>query len=116
MIDRRLEDNRVVREVLAAISRPSPPPRVPRPVWFPARSAGGHLTRLVTIGLLPPRLRERWGLEWTPGHQRELELFSGLVRATAPRVPERLRFFPDAYKARRRAAAAPHPEPAPLAA
>jgi uncharacterized protein (DUF2236 family) len=106
MIDERLEDNRVVREVLEAVSSPSPPPHVPRPVWMPARVSAGHLTRLVTVGLLPPTLRERWGLEWTSGQQRELRAFSRLVRRVAPRVPERLRFFPYAYDARRRRAAA----------
>jgi uncharacterized protein (DUF2236 family) len=116
MIDERLEDNRVVREVLAAISSPAPPPHVPRPVWLPARVSGGHVTRLVTIGLLPPRLRERWDLEWTPRQQRELRAFTRLVRRVAPRVPERLRFFPEAYAARRRADAVPGPATTPIAA
>jgi uncharacterized protein (DUF2236 family) len=49
---------------------------------------------IVTAGMLPPILREQYGLPWGPGHQRAFRL----VAATVPRVvrftPPRLRVWP----------------------
>lgn len=104
MLAERLEENRVVRDVLASLSRPAPPSRVPGLVWRPAGASSGHLNRLVTVGTLPPPLRRRWDLEWTAGNERELRALSAVVRVTGGRLPERLRYFPYAYEARRRAA------------
>lgn len=48
---------------------------------------GMPLNRLVTAGLLPPRARELFGLEWGPRHQRAFDL---LFRA----LPVAYRFIP----------------------
>jgi uncharacterized protein (DUF2236 family) len=51
---------------------------------------------LITAGLLPPRLRAEYGLEWGPGRERLLRLF--LLAATAGRiVPRRLRELPASW-------------------
>jgi uncharacterized protein (DUF2236 family) len=108
MIDDRLEYNRVVADVIESLSRPPAPPRVPAAVWRPAGASGGHVGRLTTIGTLPPQLRRRWGLAWTRNQERELRALGALVRATAERLPERLRYFPYAAEARRQARSGVH--------
>jgi uncharacterized protein (DUF2236 family) len=53
--------------------------------------------RLLTGGLLAPRLRSDYGLAWSPRRQRA---FDGLVHAIAvgyPRLPTRLRQLPKSY-------------------
>ena len=42
--------------------------------------------RLATAGLLPPRLREEYGLQWTPLHELALPLAARSVRMTAAPV------------------------------
>ena len=52
------------------------------------------LQELLTAGLLPQRLRDGFGLAWSPGRQR---LFDGIVstaRAVYPRVPRPVRVLP----------------------
>ena len=51
----------------------------------------GNLNRLITIGLLPPALREAYELEWTVGDERKLERWTARLRAFSRHAPERLR-------------------------
>lgn len=109
MLADRLEDNRSVRDVLAALADPARPPWWPGPaaLWRPAGAAGGRLNTLVTVGTLPPVLRDRLGLAWSARDERRLARFAALVRAVAPRVPGRLRHHPIAWRAIRAAAGGP---------
>jgi uncharacterized protein (DUF2236 family) len=67
-----------------------------RDVLYPASSsmalrplAAAH--RLVTIGLLPPRIRAGFGLPWSPARQRVFDRGSALLRRTYPYVPAPVR-------------------------
>jgi uncharacterized protein (DUF2236 family) len=53
---------------------------------------------LVTIELLPPRLREELGLEWGPGRERVLRASQRVSRAVVPRLPQLLRAVPPAWR------------------
>ena len=104
MTRRRLRDSATVRDVLASVMRPVRPPVLPVPdaAWRAASWPGAALARLVTIGTLPPALRELLGLRWSEGQQRALEGGQQLIRRLRPLVPERARLMPPAYEARRR--------------
>ena len=45
--------------------------------------------------------REKLGVPWTASQERQLRLLGRAVRFVVPRLPERLRYFPIAYEARR---------------
>lgn len=64
------------------------------PLWL---RVGMPLNRLVTAGLLPPRIREAYGLEWDARRQRRFDLFSATVRAVYPHVPVSIRQLPKTY-------------------
>jgi uncharacterized protein (DUF2236 family) len=58
-----------------------------------------RLNRLATIGLLPPVLREQYGLTWTSADARALDRWSRVTRATAARTPAVLRRWRAARRA-----------------
>jgi len=67
-----------------------------RDVLYPAHSrmalrplAAVH--RLVTIGLLPPRIRTGFGLPWPPARRRAFDMGFALLRHTYPYVPAPVR-------------------------
>jgi uncharacterized protein (DUF2236 family) len=106
MVRDRLEDNRSVRDLLASLSgRAVPPPHrlVPAAVWAPVRPWLGRIQTRTTVGTLPPILRQRLGLSWTPGDQRSLERVAAVARTVFPRLPLSLRFHPTAARAIRQA-------------
>ncbi|KZB81761.1 oxygenase MpaB family protein [Amycolatopsis regifaucium] len=105
VVANRLEDNHTVRELLHSITmRDTPPPPwwfLPEVLWRPVRPAGGNVLTLCAIGLLPTALRERLSLKWTDGDERRLRRLSAITRAAGKRVPDRLRLYPKAYRAKR---------------
>jgi uncharacterized protein (DUF2236 family) len=82
----------VARQVL------SPP--APLVLW-PA----GLLSGLLSVGLLPPRVRAGLGLRWNRGTERAFTAAAGAVRMTLPLLPDRVRRWPHAREAERRTAA-----------
>ncbi|WP_344658859.1 oxygenase MpaB family protein [Catenulispora subtropica] len=50
--------------------------------------------RLITAGLLPERIREQYGLAWSPRRERAFRLAMRLTRLTYPWVPRRIRQLP----------------------
>ncbi|MDP9342859.1 MAG: DUF2236 domain-containing protein [Actinomycetota bacterium] len=85
------------------------PPILRPPLPIPLRPLGA-LQELVTLGILPPRLRAAYALSWTPARERALAASAGAVRAMVPLLPEALRRWPHARSAQRRASeAAPGP-------
>ncbi|HXV03748.1 MAG TPA: oxygenase MpaB family protein [Gaiellaceae bacterium] len=73
------------REVAAAIIEAPLP--APMRVLVPAH-------RLATAGLLPPRLREEYGLRWSPLHELALPLAARSLRLTTPALIAASRFAP----------------------
>jgi uncharacterized protein (DUF2236 family) len=73
----------------------------PRPLIL---KLGGPLSALITIGLLPPKLRQEYGLTWNKGKEGMLQLLASSVRALLPFVPPVLRIVPHARAAQEKAA------------
>ena len=104
-----LEDNQSVRDVVASVSVIPPPVwlRWTSPVWrlLIGRPVGA-LSRLTTIGALPPALAERLGLRLTEREQRRLRRFITLVATLRRMLPPPLRPGPAAllikWRSRRR--------------
>lgn len=83
----------------------SPPPSL---VFGPAVRA----FRSVTAGLLPPRLRQEFGLSWGRADRLAYSASLRAVRASWGRLPLRLRCVPDYIEATRRLAGKPSPDKA----
>lgn len=103
-----IEPTPVVRELVATDTRVPPPDRGPFPVRLLLRALwpvlGPRFVRLrafLTVGFMPPEAREALGLEWTDAQERTLRRLSRAVRLLVPALPERLRYLPYAYRARR---------------
>jgi len=103
----RLEHTRTSSDLLRmlALDDVPPPPSLPlaRLLWPLARPLGRFMLRETTIGTLPPTAREKLGLQWSADRERRLRQFAAVVRATAPLVPERVRDYPMAYRAKQAA-------------
>jgi uncharacterized protein (DUF2236 family) len=93
MISERLEDNAAVQELLATFGDPVAPPLrwLREPVWKIARIPAVQLVSLATAGLLPPSLRERFGIDWSAWHQSRFKAVCALSRASGPLLPPGLR-------------------------
>lgn len=104
MLDHTLVAHPTAYEFLAGTRRIPPPPALPRllrPLWRVAVDVPGRVQHFVTIGTLPPKAREILGLTWTSRDERALRLLGFAVGRLVPLLPERLRYFPIAYEARR---------------
>lgn len=75
------ESRRLVRQVL----------RPPLPLWWRVPT---EAVRLVTLALLPERIKEMFGLRAGPAARLALEGWSTASRALLPMFPGRLRYFP----------------------
>jgi uncharacterized protein (DUF2236 family) len=64
--------------------------------------AVGPLVELVSVGLLPPRVRDLYGFRWTPARERALRVISAAVRSVRPWLPAPLTVAPHARAAERR--------------
>lgn len=62
----------------------------------------GLLSGLLTVGLLPPRIRSGLGLRWNHGTERAFVAAAAAVRTTLPLLPDRVRRWPHAREADRR--------------
>jgi uncharacterized protein (DUF2236 family) len=58
----------------------------------------GWLNRLVTIGLLPPHVREQYGFPWDDRRQRNLDRVVPAIRSLRHHLPERLATWPEARR------------------
>lgn len=80
-----------------AVARRVLSPPAPLVLW-PAGIASG----LLSVGLLPPRLRRELGLRWNGGTERAFSAATEIVRSTLPLLPDRVRRWPHACEAERR--------------
>jgi len=81
------------REAAAAILRP------PVPVGVAELF---RLTRFVTVGLLPPSVRARYGLAWNAAQDASLSALTAASRRIVPLLPPCVRFLPHARRAEAR--------------
>lgn len=93
-VEHALEVTPAAQDVADAILRPR---RLP----LPLRPAFDALN-LATVGLLPPTLREAYGLGWGPQRERLLGAQTSLVRRLMPILPSLVREQPAARSAQRR--------------
>lgn len=107
MLAEEVEQTRVVREIVSVTAPVPPPDRGPvalrlaiRVLWPLLRPPFLRLRRFVTIGMMPPEAREAVGLPWTPRQELRLRRLGRTVRVVAEALPERLRYFPAARRAR----------------
>jgi uncharacterized protein (DUF2236 family) len=60
------------------------------------------LLALPAFGLLPPAIRQAYGVPWSPWHERSLGLLIWALRHILPFMPASLRYWPTALTALRR--------------
>lgn len=107
LVNNRLEHTEMVDAVLDSLARPALPPVLPswsEPAWRAVMVLPAHVVTLVTVGLLPPVLRRRFGLRWTRGHQWQFNAIAATSRAISPLVPKFLRIQGPAHLRLRRKA------------
>lgn len=61
-----------------------------------------HEFSVVSIGLLPPHMRDAFGFQWNDTSERRLLRFAAWSRQLRPRLPDRLCVHPKAYSEERR--------------
>ncbi len=110
MIAERLVRHETVDLLLSLLGNPAPPgvPLIDQ-LWPLLRVAPSRALRAATLGLLPPLLRERFGVRWSEAQQAELRALGAASRALSPVLPGRLRNVGPEYLRRRRAAIARGP-------
>jgi len=104
MLDHTLVAHPTAYAFLEAARRVPPPPRLPaplRPLWRLAADLPGRLQYFVTVGTLPSKARDILGLTWTARDERRLRRLGFAIGRIVPLLPERMRYFPIAYEARR---------------
>ncbi|WP_433732653.1 oxygenase MpaB family protein [Nocardia sp. CA-129566] len=104
MVEHHLQETDTAHDYLKVIRSVAPPrqlPRALRPVWKRVVSPVGRLQYFVTIGTTPEPARRKLGLTWTASDERKLKALGWFIARTVPLLPERVRYFPIAYEARR---------------
>lgn len=104
MISDRLEHHPTVDAFLDVLWHSTiPPPRWPRRLdraWPPIGRRFGTFSHFLAVGSLSPQIRDLLDLPWTDRQDRLLRTMGDGIARTAPRIPERLRYFPAAARAR----------------
>jgi len=108
MIAERLEDNDVVRDVLWSTTQPTESPlrHVPQRLWSATTLPMHQVLALSTVGLLPPAMRAKLGLELSVAQRAQLRALGALSRATNPLLPASVKVMGPPYLKRRRRAIA----------
>lgn len=100
-ISETIERSRIIN----GLTLDSPDPKVPNWLWRPISPYASRLLLWVAIGLIPDKLRNKLGWEWTKKDARRLKLFSRSVRVAFSVLPRKLRMVPIASRAFDRAEA-----------
>ncbi|HZE65013.1 MAG TPA: oxygenase MpaB family protein [Sporichthyaceae bacterium] len=109
MIATTLENHPTAHDVLALAARTPAPLSVPAPLrrlWFPAGMAHGEFNRLVMAGTLPPAARDKLGLTWSRFDEARLRAVGAAAGRANAALPERIKYLPIAFDARRAVRAA----------
>jgi uncharacterized protein (DUF2236 family) len=108
MVESELEDTEAAEDVLAALFDPAAPPLpwLREGVWRVVRWPSAKAGSLATLGLLPPALRERLGVEWGEGKERRFRALAAITRRSRPLMPPQARNFGPNYLRWRREAIA----------
>ncbi|WP_067858375.1 oxygenase MpaB family protein [Nocardia shimofusensis] len=103
-----LARSEVSDRVLAVVAGPKPPPMIPvlriPVVWnHTVRPVAGATLTLITAGLLPPHLRELFGVPWSRSREIAFDTLAAISRTVLPRLPRFVRLVPPARRALRQA-------------
>jgi uncharacterized protein (DUF2236 family) len=104
MVATKLENHPTAQDVLRRMLDAPVPPMIPRPLrrlWEPLGMSAGKFQRFVTVGTFPPAIRRLLGLEWSARDEERLRKVGRLIARAWPYLPERARYMPIAYRARR---------------
>ncbi|MEU0543357.1 oxygenase MpaB family protein [Nocardia sp. NPDC005978] len=108
MVSTRLENHATARDVLTVVRRDAAPfpflPTALNPLWPAFARSVGSPAYWLAVGTLPSGVRDILGVRWTERDERRLAAVGATIRMTVPALPERLRYYPYAYAARRAAA------------
>jgi uncharacterized protein (DUF2236 family) len=108
MVATTLEATPTARDVLDRMTETPPPKWFPPAIsaaWRPFGMTAGKFQRFITIGTFPPVIRKMFDLPWTDDDERKLQRVGRAIATVMPRLPERLRYLPIAYQARKAARA-----------
>jgi uncharacterized protein (DUF2236 family) len=107
VIDRELQHTETVDRVLRSVRYAVPPPiPLPGPLWRAIRMPARRALWIGGVGMLAPRLRERFELPWTRRDEAQFRALGAASRALTPVLPERVRISgPGELRLRRRAIA-----------
>ena len=98
-----LEHTITVDMVLESLMAPKRPHRaIPHSVWRALRIPAAHYSRLGTVGLLSPEVRELLDISWSRNQQRAFDVVGRLSRASAPLLIGPLGDFGTFYVKQRR--------------
>lgn len=85
--------------IMNGLTLDPPDPSVPRWAWKPVAPYASKLLLWVSIGLLPAKVRDNLGLEWTSSDQRKLNIFARATRRVFSVLPRKARMVPMASRA-----------------
>ena len=91
-------------DYLATLRRIPPPPQlhpVLRPLWRVGMHYPGKVQHFVTVGTTPDAARRKLGLKWSTTDEVALRALGWAVARAVPMLPERVRYFPIAFQARK---------------
>jgi uncharacterized protein (DUF2236 family) len=118
IVEEELEDTEAAQDVLSSLVDPAAPPLpalrrdwIWRVLRWPSTRAGS----LATLGMLPPTLRERLGVEWPDAKERSFRALAAIGRRARPLMPPQARIFGLHYLRWRREAIAGGPSRQPMA-
>lgn len=104
MMFERLEHTVCLDEVWESMERPLVPKQLkdaPGPVRALVRRGIVHASRLSTVGLMSPALREHLGFSWSRREEAEFQLNGAFARTLTPVLPASLTCTGPGYAARR---------------
>ncbi|WP_280398500.1 oxygenase MpaB family protein [Nocardia carnea] len=103
-VENHLEATQTAQDYLKVIRTIAPPAQLPRalhPLWRALTGPFGRMQHFVTVGTTPEVARRKLGLTWTDSDERKLRILGWFIARLVPLLPERLRYFPIAYEARK---------------
>ncbi|HLS77087.1 MAG TPA: oxygenase MpaB family protein [Nocardia sp.] len=104
VVENHLQATGTARDYLRTIRAVAPPktlPKILHPAWKIASAPVGRMQYFCTVGTTPEVARRKLGLEWTEADERKLIILGWFLARLVPLLPERLRYFPIAYEARK---------------
>ncbi|MBO0854965.1 MAG: DUF2236 domain-containing protein, partial [Nocardia sp.] len=103
-VENHLQATQTAQDYLKVIQEIGAPPQLPgflHPLWRAATAPIGRMQYFCTVGTTPEAARKKLGLTWSASDERKLRALGWVIARTVPLLPERLRYFPIAYEARR---------------